>query len=280
MGLKLFVYKLRVGFARMGGRSLPHTTSAKAYGNEGEDSLATLLMQRIPSCEIKQNIMISIPEGNAEIDILVLYQNKLFAIEVKHWKGHLREVDGGIVQDKIDRWTDEIHRKRHKSPFKQLNRAIYLLRKQIQGKVWVHPIVYFEDATSVDTSEDNIWFSSIDELVSYITDEGNTRISVDATAYFDACTAADRLYALSGRRTLYGHIYDDCLRFQTQNGFVTRREILDIYVKHHWTYDELYIKTTTGEELYSTIENDSIEVFHDGWRQRYALCKIDYIQLG
>lgn len=280
MGIKVFFHKLKIGFVRKGGTVIPYTSGAKQYGNEGENTLVDSLLKRLPSCRIKQNILISTPEGAAEIDILVLHRNKLFAIEVKHWKGRLAEVDGRIVQDKIDRWTDELHRKQHKSPFKQLNRAIYLLRKQIPGKVWVHPIVYFEDASWVNISEEHIWFCSVDELVSYVSTEGDTRSSEDAQKVFDACIAADVLYATSRGRTLYGQISDKSLYFPIGNRFLTRRDIWDIAIRHHWAYDELYIRTMAGEELYTVEENGFVEVFHDGWSRQYALCKIDYIQLG
>lgn len=97
------------------------------------------------------------------------YRDKLFAIEVKRWKGRLTETDNSFIQEKTDRWTGEIHSKYQKSPFKQLNRAIYLLRKEITGNVWINSVIYFEDNEfeGISTAIENIWFNNINDLVRY-----------------------------------------------------------------------------------------------------------------
>ena len=104
----------------MTNRSIPHVSDAKRYGSSKEMAFAYYLQEELPDCKMKQNILIHTDDGNAEIDCLVLYKSKLFAIEVKSWKGNLSGNDEGIVQNKTDRWTDEIHTKYHKSPFKQI----------------------------------------------------------------------------------------------------------------------------------------------------------------
>ena len=131
MGLKNLFHKIKTGFARLSGKSIPNISSTKRYGDSGEESFIGKLKTELPFSRIKRNIIINTSYGNAEIDCLVLYRDKLFAIEVKRWKGCLTETDNGFIQEKTDRWTGEIHSKYQKSPFKQLNRAIYLLRKEI-----------------------------------------------------------------------------------------------------------------------------------------------------
>ena len=145
MGIRSFFHKVKMCFVRKREISIPYVSSEKRYGNNGEEVFIEQLKRSLPDCKIKRNVMINTNDGNAEIDSLVLYQNKLFAIEVKSWKGRLTETEQGFIQEKTDRWTGEIHIKYQKSPFKQLNRAIYLLRKQIPSKVWVNGIVFFED---------------------------------------------------------------------------------------------------------------------------------------
>ena len=140
MGLRSFFHKIKIGFTRMGEPSIPYTTASKKYGDWGEDEFVYAIESRLPGCKIKKNIIIQTSEGNAEIDCLILYKNKLFAIEVKRWKGQLVERDGDFIQYKRDRWTDEIHTKIHKSPFKQIGRAIYLLRKENPENAWVNSV--------------------------------------------------------------------------------------------------------------------------------------------
>ena len=99
----------------MGESSIPYVSEAKRYGNNGEDTFVHMLRSELPACQIKRNVIVMTSEGNAEIDCLILYQNKLFAIEVKRWKGSITETENGFLQEKIDRWTGEIHSKYQKS---------------------------------------------------------------------------------------------------------------------------------------------------------------------
>lgn len=73
-------HKIKMGFIRAGESSIPYVDEAKRYGNYGEDEFTHILRKALPSCKIKRNVVISTNEGNAEIDCLVLYESKLFAI--------------------------------------------------------------------------------------------------------------------------------------------------------------------------------------------------------
>ena len=141
MSIRAFFHKFKIGFIRASEPTIPYISEAKRYGNKGEDEFTVMLCRALPSCEIKRNIIISTPDGNAEIDCLFLYQNKLFAIEVKRWKGRLTEQNDGFLQEKTDNWTGEMHTKYLKSPFKQLGRASYLLRREIPTKAWVNGLM-------------------------------------------------------------------------------------------------------------------------------------------
>ena len=280
MGLRSFFHKIKIGFTRMSEPSIPYTTAAKKYGDWGEDEFVYAIQSRLPDCKIKKNIIIQTSEGNAEIDCLILYKNKLFAIEVKRWKGQLVERGGDFVQYKRDRWTDEIHTKIHRSPFKQLGRAVYLLRKQIPDNAWLNTIVFFEESDCIETESDNVWFDNMSELTSYIVSDGKDSWGNNAGVFFDKCIAADYLYCNSWGKSLHCIVCDDSLRFNTPEGVVSRNDIHSISITHHWSYDELRIKTLHGTCFTSEIENASIFVIDNGYRKRYALSKLDYIQFG
>ena len=280
MGLLSFFHKIKLGFIRMGEPSIPYTSAAKRYGDYGEDEFVLAIKSRLPDCKIKKNIIIQTIEGNAEIDCLLLYKNKLFAIEVKRWKGRLIERDGNFVQYKRDRWTDEIHTKVHKSPFKQLGRAVYLLRKQIPVNAWLNTIVFFEDPGLVEIYSDNVWFDGIEKLAAHIMSEGKSSWGNNAGHFFDKCVAADYLYCNSWGKSLHCIVSDDSLRFTTSMGVLNRSNIHSISIDHHWSYDEIGVKTKDGACHVINIENGSISVIDNGQRYRYSLCKLDYIQLG
>ncbi len=282
MGIRAFFHKIKMGVVRLGESSIPYVTEAKRYGNYGEDEFAYMLRRELPSCKIKRNVVITAPEGNAEIDCLVLYQNKLFAIEVKRWKGRLTEREDGFLQEKIDRWTGEIHTKHLKSPFRQLGRAIYLLKKQIPIKAWINAVVFFEDdeLEEVSVFSDNIWFDRLQYLLNYIRSDGKTSFGTGANAFFEKCIPADYLYANAWGKSLHCIINRDTLQFHTPQGTILVDSIVSIRIYHHWSYDELYIKLTDGSECVTTLENEKIQVNDNGYVSSYALCKLDYIKLG
>ena len=280
MGLRSFFHKIKVGFTRMGESSIPYTSEAKRYGDWGEDEFVLAIQSRLPNCKIKKNIIIQTVEGNAEIDCLILYKNKLFAIEVKRWKGQLVERSDDFVQYKRDRWTDETHTKVQRSPFKQLGRAVYLLRKQIPDNAWLNTIVFFEESDYIEIDSDNVWLDDIDNLAAHIMSEGKSSWGNNASSFFDKCIAADYLYRNSWGRSLHCIVCDNSLRFTTSMGVVDRHNIHSISISHHWSYDEVNIKTKDGACHIVNVENGSVIVIDNGQRYRYALCKLDYIQLG
>lgn len=280
MGLRSFFHKIKIGFVRKSEPSLPYTTQAKKYGDWGEDEFISAIHYRLPDCKIKRNIIIETTEGNAEIDCLVLYKDKLFAIEVKRWKGQLVERGGDFVQYKRDQWTDEIHTKILKSPFKQLGRAVYLLRKQNPDNAWINTIVYFEESDCIETESDNVWFDNIDDLVSYIHSDGKASWSNNAAAFFDQCVAADYLYCSSWGKSLRCIVCDDSLRFSTASGVFDRRDIRSISISHHWSYDELKITTKDGQCHCINIENESVYYIENGRKCCVGISKLDYIYLS
>lgn len=282
MGLIAFFHKLKSGFARAGESSIPYVNEAKRYGNYGEEVFTDILRCELPSCKIKRNVIISSPEGNAEIDCLVLYQNKLFAIEVKRWKGHLTERDDGFLQSKTDRWTGETHTKLLKSPFKQLRRAIYLVRRQIPVNAWINAVVFFEndELESVSAFSDNVWFDRYQDLAAYICNEGKVSFGTNANDFFEKCVPADYLYANAWGKSLHCIINRATLRFETPQGVIPSDRIASIRIFHHWSYDELHITLTDGSEHMISLENAKIQVSDNGRISTYALCKLDYIELG
>ena len=282
MGIRAFFHKIKIGFVRAGESSIPYVNEVKRYGNSGEDEFTYRLCRELPSCKIKRNVAILTPDGNAEIDCLVLHHNKLFAIEVERWKGYLTERDDGFLQEKTNRWTGETHTKLLKSPFKQFGRAIYLLRKQIPIKAWVNAVVFFEDdeLESVSAFSDNVWFDRYQDLVDYISNDGKVSFGTSANDFFERCVPADYLYANAWGKSLHCIINRTTLRFKTPQGDISADNIDSIRISHHWSYDELHITMADGSIKTITLENAKIQVSDNGRISTYALCKLDYIELG
>lgn len=282
MSIRAFFHKIKMGFVRASESAIPYISEVKRYGNDGEDEFIHRLCRALPSCKIKRNVVISTPDGNAEIDCLLLYQNKLFAIEVKRWKGRLTEQKEGFRQEKTDYWTDEIHTKYLKSPFKQIGRAVYLLRKQIPTKAWINTIVFFDDdeLESVSTISDYVWFKRYQDLIEYIRNNGKASFVADASEFFRMCTPSDYLYAKAWDKSLHGIINRATLWFNTPHGSISGDSIFSIRIIHHWSCDDLHIQLIDGTERTVTLENAKIQVCDNCRMNTYALCKLDYIELG
>ena len=279
--IRAFFHKIKMGFIRSREPSIPYVDEAKHYGNYGEYEFTYMLQRELPSCKIKRNVVISTPDGNAEIDCLVLHNNKLFAIEVKRWKGRLTERDDGFLQEKIDRWTGETHTKLLNSPFRQLGRATYLLRKQIPTKAWVNDVVFFEDdeLESVSVFSDTPCFTDYKNLVDYISNDGKASSKENANDFFEKCVSADYLYTTVWGKSMSCIINRATLKFESPQGNIPTENIVSIRIVHHWSYDKLYITMIDGSVKTTTLENGKIEV-NNGDIRIYALCKLDYIKLG
>lgn len=282
MGIRSFFHKVKMWLVRSREPSIPFVNSVKRYGNSGEDTFIYLLRQHLPACKIKRSIVISTSEGEAELDFLVLYENKLFAIEVKRWKGRIVEDEDGFTQYKTDRWTDEIHKKHLKSPFKQLGRAIYLLRKQIPINAWINDVVFFEDdgLEYVSITSDKACFCDYQKLSDYIRNEGKSSSGTNAESFFEKCASADCIYSSAWNKSLRCVINRQSLDFSDINGRIPVDSIDHIRIYHHWYYDELHVTLTNGSERVVKAENAKIQVNDGGFVRSYSLCKMDCIFLG
>ena len=282
MGIRAFFHKIKMGFVRAREPFIPYVDEAKRYGNDGEDEFIDTLRRKLSSCKMKRNVVVSTPEGNAEIDCLVLYRNKLFAIEIKRWKGHLKECDYGFLQEKTDRWTNEPHTKLLKSPFKQLGRAVYLLKQQIPVKAWINSVVFFQDdeLESVSVFSENVWFDRYQDLADYIINDGKVSFGTGAHDFFEQCMPADYLHSCAQGASLHCTINRATLRFSSSRGIIPADRIASIRMIHHWSYDELHITLTDGSTRLLSRENAKIQFRYNGQIITRSLCRLDYIELG
>ncbi len=275
-------HKLKVGFCRIFNRSsVAYTPESKRYGNAAEFGLPNFLKSRIPSCQVKSNVLISLPNeiAQAEIDCLVLLEDKLFAIEIKHWKGSVVEQEDGFHIYKRDKYTDEVWEKVLKSPFRQVGRAVSMLKKQTNNRDWIQTIVYFEGASSVQVLGDDVWFDDASELADYIINYQNRYRSNGNIQCFRSAIAADFIYS-GTYRNLHCIIDDRSLCFDIDGKWISKQDICRIDVEHHFSHDNLHIFLYNGNTVTTQIENGQISATENNTRRKYSLCNIDRIVLG
>ncbi len=275
-------HKLKVGLGRIfNSSSVAYTPEVKRYGNAAEFGLPSFLKSRIPNCQIKSNVIISLPNerAQAEIDCLVLLEDKLFAIEIKHWKGAVVEREDGFHIYKQDKYTDDVWEKVLKSPFRQVGRAVSMLKKQTNNRDWIQTIVYFEGVSSVQVLGDDVWFDNASELANYIINYQNRYRSNGNIQCFCNAIAADFIYS-GVYRNLHCIIDNESLRFDIEGTLLTRQDICQIDIEHHFSYDTLHIQLVSGGIAMVQIENGRIYATENNIQSEYSLCKIDRIVLG
>lgn len=276
-------HKIGIGLKRtFASKSIKTISEEKSFGNHGETEVENHLRQLLPSISIKSNVIVSIPQGRCEIDLLVSYESKIFIIEVKNWVGELYEQGKYFRKEKIDKWTGETYRKTFHSPFGQVKRQAYLLKEQTKSNPWINTIVFFANAESVETTSENIWFTDIKELVEYIRSDGYTSKPKELKKCFDNAIAADLIYSppLWGERSLHCLIREDSLTFIIDGKTITKKDMIRIYIYHHFTHDNVVIFLNDGNTVSTTLENYEIVVEENGYLSKYSFAKINTIIIG
>lgn len=274
-----FIHKIKTFFSRRRERPIPDVSEEKKVGSDGERYVVDELYKRLPSCKIKKNVVVHTREGDAEIDCVVLYENKIFAIEIKNWKGRIIERGNEFIQQKTDKWTDKEYESSHKSPFKQLKRSIYLFKKHLyNGKAWINPIVFFCNAYNVFVCSEDVWFDEIADMVRYIAECGDRSNPLEANACFNKFVPADRVYR--GENFLNCVLCNESVTFCVGNKTFTRKDIDCIDIKRHAFYDKIVLHLKNGYTQSIEQENAKIKCYENLKVSEYALCKIDRIELG
>ncbi|MBR0385621.1 MAG: NERD domain-containing protein [Erysipelotrichaceae bacterium] len=279
---KALLHKLKIGIRRVLQSNNDHVNSMKLYGNHGELSFYTELYKSLPaSAEIKRNIIVRSENRDAEIDLLVIYNEKLFAIELKRWKGMITNHGDVFYQGKVnERGSGLIHRKKVRSPFKQLARSIYLLKESTIREVYINPIVYFLDNDDVHVHADSPWFNDIDRLVRHIKNEGRRSRHEDIETFVGWLTIGDKTYGRNDKHEVTGIINSYSLQFETADRVIKKTDIDYIMVNHHFSYDDLDIHLRNGEAVTVQKDNGSMIMEHDRVHDTFYYSKIDLIVIG
>lgn len=131
-----------------------------------------------------------------------------------------------------------------------------------------------------NVKNDWIWFDRYQDLIEYINNDGKVSFGASTNDFFEKCVPADYLYANAWGKSLHCIINRATLRFETPHGNIIADNITSVRISHHWSYDELHITMADGSVRTITLENAKIQVSDNGRISTYALCKLDYIELG
>ena len=273
---------LKTGLKRTFQSNNDFVDSKKLYGNYGELNFYQELARTLPaSAEIRRNIIIKTENREAEIDMLVIYYGKIFAIELKRWKGKITNRGDTFYQ--IKQGSDgggAGFRKEQQSPFRQLSRSIYLLKESTVKSVYINPIVYFLDNDDVHIRVDTPWFNSIDALVNHIKTRGRPSEEAEIEAFMNWVVVGDKTYGRNEQHEVTGIINSYTLQFETEKGTVKKDDIDYIIITHHFSYDDLDIHLTDGSVITVKEDNRYIIMEHGKSHDTFYLSKIDMILIG
>jgi len=276
-------HKLVVGLKRrFNSSSMDYLSEEKIYGNDGEDNVKDALIRALSDCEIKNNVIVNTSDRNCEIDLLLRYKSKLFIIEVKHWKDSISEHSGVIIQEKVDKWTDDVYKKEPDSPFAQVKRQINLLKQSTNTSPYINGIVFFADAEVVNLSNEHVWFSDVFDMIDYIKTSGHISNFYEVSNCFNKAIESDYLFSNTffGEKSLHCIIDEKSLIFNIRDKRITKEDIKEINIDHFFSYDSVIITLKNGEKTTTELENHEIVVLENNLKNKYSFSKIQKIILG
>lgn len=237
-------HKISVFFKRtFSAKSLPKIDDIKRYGNSAEDKFEQSLVELIPDVKYKRNVFVDAPTGKCEIDFLINYKNKLFIVEVKHLNGRLSgDIDGNLTKYKQDAYTDDIHVKEVKNPFRQVNRQASLIKEMTHSHPWINTIVYFCDTKEVFLQNDDTWFTDIDDVAKYIKNGGRESYQDEIKKCFSRCKSLDCVVGGNFGNTIRCNVSDSSFAFCGYK----KEDIKNLDIKHYFTYDDVYVCLKNG----------------------------------
>ncbi len=248
----------------------------KSFGDEAEVNFEKGIQRLLPEASIKSNVIVADREDErfAEIDSLILYKGNLFAVEIKHWLGHLTYCDDCFISEKIDRYTGEVHIKELRSPFDQLRRAISLLKKEVGASAWIEPIVFIWGADEVNIPEGYVWFDDIRDVASYIKDYDGSGREGENKRCFERAAESDMIAFKNGNRV-------NCrITGASPESLFTREQTEMLELRHRFAHDDVTVYLADGKTRSVSVDDGVISAEKGRESFSYYLKDIDYIYIG
>ena len=284
-----FFHKLGNTIACIGKRTfsknVPYEEDWEIYGDEGEKYVQCELNKLLPNANIFCNILtINDDRVIGEIDTLVILDDKIFAIEVKHYRGDIYEENGELYQDKPNA---ECVTRLPRNPFKQIKSNVYKFKNINNGEdYWINEAVFFVGADSIDIVSYDNWFTNIDCLVEYMLNEGrpSKRTSIDYVVSKINCRDEIIGRGLWSKKRC-DRIIRDVLTFENaegQNVDIDLHNVKKIIVeKHRMSRDDLAIIMRDDSSIQVVATDTTISVKdYLGNIERYMFSKIDAVYLN
>ena len=278
--IKEFFHKINVGLERKAGDTLPRVSEEKEWGSMAEDQTYQKLRYMLPDAKIFKNVCLDSKKAKGEIDFLIVYDLKVFVIELKCWKGRIYQ-DGDIFYKEKDSY-EETFTKELRSPIRQLNGNIYKLKQKFNN-IWFEKALLFLESESVSLEDDDFpYFTDIYNLIDYIKNEGEQNKPYAITYLLNNIKQYDLIISKGLWSGKEKHCIIDpySLNFTINGTNITKNQIDNISISHNFSYDELRITLKNKNVLYTTEENKTILYIDNNQTYSVSTSKIDYIKIN
>lgn len=268
---------IKLYFNRKNNNSIPFTSANKIDGYNNEEHTYNYINANLKNAKIYKNVCLDNKTSKGEIDLLIIYENKVFIIEEKSWRGIISCDEDNFYQTKKS-FQGEIYTNVKENPFKQIRRNLYLIKEKYPD-IWFNPIVLFNNADEIDINSNDIYFDSLIDLINYIKNV-NTIKNREYTInnLINTIKCYDTLY--SKNNFLRCIIDEKSLNFVLDKKEIFKSDIVEINVYHHALYDDLLIKLKNNEIINSQIENKELIYIENNEKNITYFSKIDYIVIG
>ena len=155
---------LKAMINRASGEGIPLQEEIEQFGAEGEEEVCRLLCNSF-DCVIR-NVVVPHKKLYLEKDLMVMYQNAAFVLEIKNWKGEIGCIGDRFYQNK----ENGVH-KELKSPVGTTNQFIHCMKEfyHISHPIWGIVVFAAPDCTlKLPDQMDGIALLPLKKLVSFI----------------------------------------------------------------------------------------------------------------
>lgn len=274
---------LRLWAKRSTQRNHDWVAESKAYGNLSEKDFYSTLKQHLPqSAILKKNILIKNQNKSSEIDFIIIFENKIFAIELKSWRGKITNDGDKYYQEKSDRYNEDvIHYKELKSPFSQLKSNIYYLKESTNKNIYINAVVFFINDGLIDIYDETVWFNEMDALVDYILSKGRSCSINEIEKFLKKLVIADRIYPKwQNNQFIVGIIDEHSLEFEFEGRQIKKHDIDFIAIEHKLTSDCLSIYLVNCTVIKISFANKTLLFNYDNVVDNFYLSRINRIEIG
>ena len=272
--IKKFFSNIGLFFKRIFGHEMLYPSEEKIIGMESENKFYNELRKYLPEAYIFPNVLLDKESAKGEIDFVVVYKTKVFVVELKRWRGIIKQDGDKFYQFKSSS-SGETYINQLSNPFSQVRKNVFKIKQRFPN-VWFEPSVVFLNSQKLEINENYRFFRSTLEFVDYVRNANiKCNNSHDKDYLVKNIECYDSIYNSGGLWAEEQCVIDEkCFKFICNGEIITKKEILIIDIEHHALYDKVVIELKNHRKFVVNLENYKISCRTNGKRHYVSFSKI------